>query len=269
MSISRSIVRPLQKSVTRSVIQGAVTDPLQELIQQLFGNGEQGAFYLPQPVVNGQQALFQDAAGTIPVTANGDPVGLMKDLSGNDTFIGQSGAASKPILQEDLLGYDAVDDFLSTERSDVGGVSLLAEPLSEWTAAIVLDSPIGATGTLAARASETLSTRTFQMYMLGTNNVMTTYLRGEATSTSLQIAGVGKTLVWVSWDGTTARAGATGQTTQLLNVGAAADETSQDFVLGARSNGNGFFLNGSLGPVIIISRALSSEEITTIETALL
>ena len=37
----------------------------------LFSNGEQGAFYIPKPIVLGTQSLFQDAAGTTPVTADG------------------------------------------------------------------------------------------------------------------------------------------------------------------------------------------------------
>jgi len=60
---------------------GRTTDPLRALIAQLFGNGEQGAMYVPQPTLLGQQALYHDAAGTLPVTADGDPVGVMLDLS--------------------------------------------------------------------------------------------------------------------------------------------------------------------------------------------
>lgn len=41
----------------------------------LFLSGEQGVWYDPSDV----SALFQDADGTIPVTADGDPVGLMLD----------------------------------------------------------------------------------------------------------------------------------------------------------------------------------------------
>src|SRR5690554_2140327 len=57
------------------------TDPLRALIASLYGNGEQGAMYIPQPQVLGQQVLFQDAAGTVPVMSDGDPVGLMLDVS--------------------------------------------------------------------------------------------------------------------------------------------------------------------------------------------
>jgi len=41
----------------------------------LFANGEQGAWYDPSDLTT----LYQDAAGTTPVTADGDPVGLMLD----------------------------------------------------------------------------------------------------------------------------------------------------------------------------------------------
>lgn len=43
----------------------------------LFQNGEQGVFYDPSDLTT----LYQDAAGTTPVTAAGDPVGLMLDKS--------------------------------------------------------------------------------------------------------------------------------------------------------------------------------------------
>lgn len=48
----------------------------------LFENGTYGGgLWLPQREVNGVQNLYQDAAGTIPVTADGDPVGLVIDRS--------------------------------------------------------------------------------------------------------------------------------------------------------------------------------------------
>lgn len=46
-------------------------------ILKLFANGEQGFFYDP----NDLSTMYQDAAGTIPVTAAGQPVGLVLDKS--------------------------------------------------------------------------------------------------------------------------------------------------------------------------------------------
>ena len=48
-----------------------------QLVKQLFSNQEQGFAYDP----NDLTTLYQDAAGTVPVTAAGQPVGLMLDKS--------------------------------------------------------------------------------------------------------------------------------------------------------------------------------------------
>lgn len=48
-----------------------------QLIKKLFANGEQGFYYDP----NDLTTMFQDAAGTVPVTAAGQPVGLVLDKS--------------------------------------------------------------------------------------------------------------------------------------------------------------------------------------------
>ena len=47
------------------------------LMKSLFSNGEQGFFYNP----NDLSTMYRDAVGTIPVTAVGQPVGLMLDKS--------------------------------------------------------------------------------------------------------------------------------------------------------------------------------------------
>ena len=73
--ISHNIKTPLT-SISR-----AVGNILQltygQLIKSLFSNGEQGFFYDP----NDLSTMFQDAAGTTPVTAAEQPVGLMLDKS--------------------------------------------------------------------------------------------------------------------------------------------------------------------------------------------
>jgi len=100
-------------------------DELRALIAQLFGNGEQGAMYIPQPQVLGQQVLFQDAAGTTPVTADGDPVGYVADLSGNGNHATQSISAARPLYRTDgtlhWLEFDEVDDFLNLNIGNLGG----------------------------------------------------------------------------------------------------------------------------------------------------
>lgn len=61
----------------KSRLNGTGLKPLVQYIKDLFSNNEQGAWYDPSDM----STLYQDAAGTIPVTAVEQPVGLMLDKS--------------------------------------------------------------------------------------------------------------------------------------------------------------------------------------------
>lgn len=81
----------------------------------LFTSASVGASYDPSRM----WSLFQDAAGTVPVTAPGQPVGRMLDLSGLGLHATQSTAGRRPIYQIDAYGFphiatDGVDDELVT-----------------------------------------------------------------------------------------------------------------------------------------------------------
>lgn len=98
-------------------------------VLSLFANGEQGAWYDPSDL----STLFQDSAGTTPVTAHGQPVGLMLDKSGRGNHAIQATPASRPLFQDvgglRYLKFDGVDDFLSTASINFTGtdkVSLFA-----------------------------------------------------------------------------------------------------------------------------------------------
>ena len=114
-SVSRSVGRP----VSRSVLAGQLNN-LASIIKSLFANSEQGFAYEP----NDLTTLYQDAAGTIPVTTAGQPVGLMKDKSGRNNHAFQTVSASRPILQRNAttgayyLAFDGADDFLQTDSID-------------------------------------------------------------------------------------------------------------------------------------------------------
>ena len=86
---------------------------LEWLPTELFQNNEQGVWYDPSDI----SSMYQDAAMTIPVTAHGDPVGAMMDLSGNGNHATQSVSASRPTYQTDgflhWLQFDGVDDNLA------------------------------------------------------------------------------------------------------------------------------------------------------------
>lgn len=79
----------------------------------LFANGEQGVWYDPSDL----STLFQDAAGTMPVTAVGQPVGKILDKSGRGNHATRATTTSRPTLQQDTSGkyylsFDGVDDWM-------------------------------------------------------------------------------------------------------------------------------------------------------------
>lgn len=92
------------------MVRAAIFNP-----SSLFASGEQGVWYDPSDF----STMFQDSAGTIPVTAVGQPVGRILDKSGRGNHATQSTTTSRPILQIDgsgkyYLSFDGVDDWLVT-----------------------------------------------------------------------------------------------------------------------------------------------------------
>lgn len=80
----------------------------------LFASGEQGFWFDPSDF----SSMFQDSAGTTPVTAVGDPVGKINDKSGNNNHATQGTSAKRPILQQDgagkyYLDFDGTDDSMT------------------------------------------------------------------------------------------------------------------------------------------------------------
>ena len=117
-----------------------------QLIKSLFANNEQGFAYDP----NDLSTMFQNSAGTIPVTVAGQPVGLILDKSGRNNHARQTNSASRPILRKNAvtgayyLEFDGADDFLQTNNIDFTAtdkISLFAgvRKLSDVAASVVFE----------------------------------------------------------------------------------------------------------------------------------
>ena len=93
----------------------------------LFATGERGAWYDPSDL----STLFQDAAGTTPVTAIGQSVGKVLDKSGNTNHATQATAGNRPILRQDSLGFNYLDfngssSFLATASAQFSAADKLS-----------------------------------------------------------------------------------------------------------------------------------------------
>lgn len=86
-----------------------------QLIKSLFANNEQGFFYDP----NDLTTMFQDAAGTIPVTGAGQPVGLMLDKSKGLT-LGSDKVTNGSLLT--LTGWDTPTTSPATVTPAANGI---------------------------------------------------------------------------------------------------------------------------------------------------
>jgi len=99
----------------------------------LFASGEQGAWYDPSDF----STLFQDAAGTTPVTAVEQPVGRISDKSGRGNHATQTTTASRPVLSA------RVNLLTKTEQFD-------AASWSKFSAVVSTNSAVAPNGTLTA-----------------------------------------------------------------------------------------------------------------------
>lgn len=85
-----------------------------DAILALFAGGKQGVWYDPSD----KSTLFQDVAGTVPATKDGDPVALMRDKSGNGNHAKQTVTTARAVYKTDgilhWLAFDGVDDYFVT-----------------------------------------------------------------------------------------------------------------------------------------------------------
>ena len=170
--VSRSVSRP----VSRSILAGQ-SNTLASIIKSLFANNEQGFAYDS----NDLSTMFQDAAGTIPVTGAGQPVGLIKDKSGNNNHAFATSSATRPILRQNTitkayyLEFDGSDDFLVTSNINFTAtdkVSLFAgvRKLSDANIGSVFglsSAPLSASGVFEMYTPQTVGGEGFAYYSRG------------------------------------------------------------------------------------------------------
>ena len=108
---------------------------------ELFANDELGVWYEVLP-----EHLFQDEAGTVPVTGDNQPVRRMQDISGNGNHAIAPSDAARPLYRTDgtlhWLQPDGVDDTLVTPTLQWGVnsamMSFALRKLSDSSSGIVM-----------------------------------------------------------------------------------------------------------------------------------
>ena len=115
----------------------------------LFAGGAVGGLYDPSDMAS----LFQDEAGLVPVTAAGQSVRRMSDLSGNGAHLIAPSDAARPVLETDgtswWIASDGVDDWMiSTPLIDL---SMVWTHVGGWRADAAGKSAFGTSSTNRGR----------------------------------------------------------------------------------------------------------------------
>ena len=133
----------------------------------LFASGEKGVWYEPSDITT----LFQDVAGTIPVTAHGQSVALMLDKSGNNAHATQSDATKRPTYYEYSDGYgalrfDGTNDFMVTSNINFTGTAKLTS-----TVGIQVSPTAGAGSRMIVELSADASANNGAFFMTGPSSL--------------------------------------------------------------------------------------------------
>lgn len=219
----------------------------------LFAAGEAGAWYDPSDL----STLWQDTAGTTPVTADGQSVARIDDKSGNGLNLLQATAGLRPLYKTagglHWLEFDGTDDRL-TVGSGIAGAS--------QTVGLAGANPTGTAGCPYASSTASADRLGFRLdgsaLSVGHYNGSAWLAKSGAGSTTSNVL-LGEIVKSVS---TALRVNAAAQSGTTVPFGAGVAVTA----LGANNSAN--FFPGRIYGLLQIARALSAAERDELEAYL-
>ena len=234
----------------------------------LFTTGVNGVWYDPSDF----SAMFQDAAGTVPVTAVGQPVGRILDKSGrgNHAFNPSGNSANYPVLQQDgtyryYLAFNGVNQWLQTNSIDFtygdkmfvcAGVRKLSDAAVEIVAELSVQFYAN-NGTFAIAAPGSSTPYGYEFNSRGTQNSITN--AGYAAPITNVISGIGN----ISGNQAILRVNGTQAAVITTNQGTG-NFGNHPLYIGARA-GTSYWFNGRLYGLVVAGKAASDSEIASTE----
>ena len=184
------------------------------------------------------------------------------DLSGN----GNNGTLTDgPTFDSGNLGsinFDGSNDFVTINTQlDPEADGLFADLSSRWSVTSFFNSDTVASGTgaITGKGGGTGSAATYVTYRDGSN--LKVRLKGGTVTTVSAITANTWYEVTVTWDGTTAKSYLNGVFATNLAVGSAGKQTN-NFTIGATSDGNQARFSGKISVTLVCNRALTAAEVT-------
>ena len=231
-------------------------------VDRIFTAGEPGLWLDPSDLTT----LFQDSAGTTPVTAAGQPVGRVLDKSGNGNHATQATAGSRPTYQVDASGrgylsFDGVDDSLRTPTitpgTDKAQMFAGVRKLSDAATGIIAEHGIG--GNYGVRISSS-GAPTFAAVSRGTVAITAQSASAYAAPVSAVVTGLGD----ISGDLAAVRTNGV-QVTNNGDQGTLGNYAASPIYIGRRG-GTTLPFNGRVyGLIARFGAALSGQQITLAE----
>ena len=181
---TRPVSRAVAKRTSRPVSGGKAPGPPPAVIDDLFKNGEPGLWLDPTDMAT----MFQNAAGTVPVTAAGQPVMLIRDKSGNGNHVELKNAT----YALDVYGKPYIESVIGTAGRTVKSLDLSGVTQMTFWAGLTnyVKEPAGFFFEHSPSASGTPGA--FSLMIPGTDKYQrhtTLWYRGDTTYTDLNIEG--------------------------------------------------------------------------------
>ena len=249
--------------IVRRAFGGGSFSPL-----DLFASGEQGAWYDPSDL----STMFQDSAGTTPVTADGQPVGKILDKSGRGNHASQATAAKRPLYKTSgglhWLQFDGVDDALATASIDFTSTDKIDIFVGAYapSAATSMFLELSTSGNLTAGAF--YITDNESIGGLGTTRVTGTLTGGGELITTPPdlLVLTNQFAITTSPDNYKARVNGLVSPATPYGAGSGTGNFGNyPLFIGARNQASSFF-NGRIYPMIVLGRLATTQEITDTET---
>ena len=177
----------------------------------LFANGEQGVWYDQSDF----STMFQDSAGTTPVTAVEQPVGKILDKSGRGNHASQATSAARPVLsarknlllQSEALGTSPWSGSNTTvtvgQAANASGQMTLCKVEATTSAATILTQRVNGSGSvggntfrfLARKGSGATDCNAFGLYNNTTTTLLALFTVNYDTGVVSHAIGSGATMV--------------------------------------------------------------------------
>lgn len=188
------IVQPIIAPIVQPIVGGVAASFVTWNPILLFAAGEQGGWYDPSDL----STLFQDSAGTTPVTASGQPVGLILDKSGRGNNLSNATSTARPFFRIDsnghaYLDFDGVDDNLNgnmdMSAGDKANAFVALRKMTDAAAGVVFEQGPSGGPVLSMFAPISALSNTISMRSGGT--VLQTTATNAASPISAVVTGTG------------------------------------------------------------------------------